>query len=189
MQLDNHARVLAAYGDMTAGRYDIARRKLEELASSGEHKALLYLGWMHEQGLGAPADEQRAAACYQALCDSGDAVGCYYSASLKFRRGNIAEALELYVRAADAGHPSAAYWASVIYSGEGGHAADEERALYYLARAAEHGHAFARRDLARQRMRQPGPIHSRALAALQYLGALFKGLVVVVKDADDPRVR
>ncbi len=68
--------------------------------------------------------------------------GCYHAASLKFRRRDIAGALELYVRAAEAGHPSAAYWASAIYDGEGDYARDPERATYYLVKAAECGHVF-----------------------------------------------
>jgi len=188
-QSDHHGRLLAAHADMTAGRYDAARAALEQLVSQGEQQALLYLGWMHERGLGGPVDEVQAAACYRSLCDRGDPVACYHAASLKFRRSDIGGALDLYVRAADAGHPSAAYWASAIYSGGRGHARDPVRATRYLAKAAEHGHAFARRDLAKQRMHESGPIHSRILAAFQYSCAVLKGFTIIAKDADDPRVR
>ena len=188
-QPDNYARLLAAHAEMSAGRYGAARAALEQLVSVGEHQALLYLGWMHERGLGSPVDEARAAACYQTVCDTGDQWGCYHAAYLKFRRRDIAGALELYVRAAEAGHPSAAYWASAIYDGEGGYACDPERATYYLVKAAECGHVFARRDLAKQRMRQPGRIRCRAFAALQYSWEVLKGFPIIAKDADDPRVR
>ena len=135
-QPDNQSRLRAAHADMTAGRYGEARAAFEQLESEGEQQALLYLGWMHEQGLGGPVDAAQALACYRTLCGTGDSVACYHAASLEFRHGNSAQALDLFLRAADAGHPSAAYWAAALYGGEGGHARDPERETHYLHQAA-----------------------------------------------------
>ena len=186
---DSHARLLAAHADMAAGRYESARVAFEDLASRGEMQALLYLGWMHERGLGGKVDESRAASYYQALCDTGDPVGCYHAASLKFRRRDVSGALELYSRAAVAGHPSAAYWASAILSGEGGYSRDPERATYFLTKAASLGHVFACRDLAKQRLQVAGSVRGKALALLEYCWAVLKGFSILAKNMDDPRVR
>lgn len=188
-QPDNQSRLRAAHTDMTAGRYDDARAAFVQLVTEGEQQALLYLGWMHERGLGVPADAVQARACYRSLCDAGDPAACYYAASLEFRHGNSGQALGLFLSAADAGHPSAAYWAAALYGGEGGHARDPERETHYLEKAAQLGHAFARRDLVKRRLRGPGSVRSKVLAALQYGWTLFSGITKIARDADDPRVR
>jgi TPR repeat protein len=186
---DNYNRLLGAYDDMSAGRYDVAHEKFEQLASVGEEKALLYLGWMYEQGLGCSVDEKQADVYYKKLCDMGDDSACYHSASLKFRHNDIPGALALFERAAESGHPSAAYWASAIYSGEGGYIQDSERATYYLEIAANLGHAFAKRDIAKKRVHEADQVYSKVIAVFQYLWCLLKGIAVIGKDADDLRVR
>jgi TPR repeat protein len=188
-QYTDHKRLMAAYADMSAGRFDAARATLASLVSEGETRALLYLGWMHERGLGNAVDEQKAADCYSTLCAQNDPDACYYAASLMFRRGDIPGALESYVRAADMGHPSAAYWASAIFDGDGGLQPDPQQSAKYLKLAAESGHMFARRDLAKQQVRTGRGLWDKILASVKYMSALLRGLALLAKNADDPRVR
>jgi TPR repeat protein len=189
MESDSHKRFLGAYEQMNAGRYIEARAAFEQLLSEGEQRALIYLGWMDEQGLGGTADELRAAARYKVFSDQGDPVACYYLASLKLKQADVQGALPLFLLAANAGHPSAAYWASAIYDGEYGEGADCIKAATYLARAAELGHIFAQRDLAAKRMRESSSFISRAKGAIDYVGAKLRGLVLIIRDANDPRIR
>jgi TPR repeat protein len=185
----DHKRLMAAYADMNAGRYDAARAALESLVSEGETRAILYLGWMYERGLGIAVDEQKAADCYRSLCARNDPDACYYAASLMFRRGNTPGALESYVRAADMGHPSAAYWASAILGGEGGLPPDPHQSAKYLKLAAGRGHMFARRDLAKQQVHAGRGLWNKVLASVKYLSAVLHGFALIAKNADDPRVR
>ena len=188
-QYTDHKRLMAAYADMNAGRYDAARAALESLVSEGEMRALLYLGWIYERGLGNAVDEQKAANCYRALCARNDPDACYHAASLMFRRGDTLGALELHVQAADMGHPSAAYWASAILDGEGGLQPDPQRSARYLKLAADCGHMFARRDLAKQQFRAGRGLWEKVLALVKYLSAVLRGFALLAKNTDDPRVR
>lgn len=186
---DNHARLQSAYADMSAGRYAEAREALERLVQEGERRASLYLGWMYEQGLGVPVNENQAATHYELLAHANDPEGSYYAASLKLKRGDAAGALAGFVLAAAAGNPSAAYWASAIYSGEKGFPVDVTKATAYLTKAASLGHVFAQRDLAKQRVRESKSMLAKAEAMLSYIGAKLKGLAMIVRNTHDPRVR
>lgn len=188
-QYKDNARLMSAYADLNAGRHDEARAALDALAAAGEQRAFLYLGWIHERGLGTNIDEARAAACYLQLCDEGDADACFYAGSLNFRRRRMAEALNLYVRAAKAGHPSAAYWASAIYGGEGNTVVQPALADEYLRLAAANGHVFAKRDLAKQLMTETRSPFGKISAATKYASAILRGIALLARNADDPRVR
>ena len=189
MQSANEQRLAAAYADMITGRHEQAHAALTDLLAKGESGSLTYLGWMYERGLGVATDEEHAADMYRRACEQGNMLGCFYWASLKFRRGDVVGALESYVRAADAGHPSAAYWASAIYEGEGGYPANPSLARHYLGLAAERGHVFAQRDLAKQQLFDSSSLMAKASAMLRYLQALLKGLAMIIRNAEDPRVR
>jgi TPR repeat protein len=186
---DNHARLLKAYADMNAGRYAEAKAALERLLKDGERQASLYLGWMYEQGLGVPVNEDQAANHYETLSREKDPDGSYYAASLRLKRGDAAGALAGFLLAAEAGNPSAAYWASAIYSGQKGFPVDAAKATAYLTKAASLGHVFAQRDLAKQRLRESKGMPAKAGAMLSYVGAKLRGLAMITKGTHDPRVR
>lgn len=182
-------RLTAAYDDMTAGRYAAAHAAFAALAAGGELLGHTYLGWMYERGLGVAVDENRARDLYRLACDGGEPIACYYGASLKYRRGDAAGALEMFVRAADVGHASAAYWAYVICRGGRGFPADPVRASEYLRLAASRGHVFAQRDWAKLQIRAQSSLLAKASALLQYARALVKGVAIAMRNADDSRVR
>ncbi len=188
-QNENYSRLLAAHVDLEAGRYDTARAQFEELGALGDEQALMYLGSMHERGLGGSIDEAAAAACYRKSCDAGNATSCFFLGLLKFRNGDFESALEPYRTAADAGHPAAAYWIAQIYGDRTNPRADQVKETHYLEIAVRGGHAFAARDLAKARMRKSGSIISKVHAFGQYLIAIIRGIVIIARNADDPRVQ
>lgn len=186
---ENHSRLLTAHGDLIAGRYDAARSVFEELATIGDAQALLYLGSMYERGLGVPVDDAIAADFYKRSCDSGNLTSCFFLGMLKYRSRDIEGALRWYRIAAEAGHPAAAYWIAQIYGDPSNLFTDQAEALRYLKMADRGGHAFAARDLAKKRMRTSGSIISKLFACAHYIKAIVKGMFIIAKDTDDPRVQ
>lgn len=63
------------------------------------------------------------------------------------------------------------------------------RFLESSARAAELGHAYARRDIARRRMRTSKDLGGRLNASLSYGKAKLVGLVLTIRNAHDWRIR
>ena len=186
---DSHSRLAKSYAQMNAGKYNEARVSFERLANEGERQAIFYLAWMDEKGFGDAIDEARAAERYRYLCEAGDQLAFYYFAAMKLRQGDAAGALALFMRAADSGNPSGAYWASAIHSGHGGYPLNAEMARKYLIRAAELGHVFAQRDLARGRMQAPTGIGARLTGTIEYVFAKVKGFAMIVRYVSDFRVR
>lgn len=186
---EHFARLQAACADLGVGKYERASRELEELARLGESQALLQIGWMHEQGLGRRQNAEEALRCYEALAEMGNRDASYYVASLRFRQGDAVGALPHFLRAAEAGNPSAAYWAAAIYGGEKGFPVDAAKEALLLDRAAELGHLFAQRDLARRRMSRANGVREKLRAFADWMRIKGRGLRQIVLDVEDLRVR
>jgi len=185
----NHDRLMSAYADMNAGRYEKARQTFNQLADAGEQQALVYLGWMDEQGFGGSANEQQAELRYKRLADSGDHVASYYYGALKLRQGSLSEALVAFVGAAEGGHPSAAYWASALYGGENGFPRNREKEIFYLKQAASFGHVYARRDLAKMQVTEAKSLGAKVKSLCVYFFEKMKGVYLISRNQHDPRVR
>lgn len=185
----NHSLLMNAYADMNAGRYEKARQTFSQLADAGEHQALVYLGWMDEQGLGGLPNEQQAELRYKSSAESGDCIASYYYGCLKLKQGALDEALVLFSSAAENGHPSAAYWVSALYGGEKGYPKNREMEIIYLEKAASLGHVYARRDIARNRIRESNYFIERLWNRLRYFSEKLKGIYLTAKNHQDPRVR
>lgn len=168
-------------------REDYARaRELLELAkqSGGLGAGSLQLGWLCERGLGGPPDIKRAMDLYEIARSHDVALGSYHLGSLLMRQGQSDRAMQLMAESATEGNASAAYWAYVLNQ-----ASDARRANQFLVQAAELGHAFAQRDLARQEMRGAATLTGWASALWRYWRAKARGASMAVRDVNDPRVR
>lgn len=188
-EADRHARLAGAHAAMSRGDHTNARQAFEQLVSEGDKQALLYLAWMDERGMGAPADVERAGARYAELAKAGDPLGAYYLASLKLRAGDAATALELFKVSAEAGNSSGAYWVSAIYGGEGHFPKNTELEERYLLRAAELGHVFAQRDIARRMIGRASNPFQKAVRNFLYQIAKLRGFALIALNANDFRVR
>jgi len=186
---ENYDRLLAAYENLEAGRYDAARAEFEALGALGEHQALLYLGSMYERGLGVEIDQAAAAAFYGTSCAAGNTKSCFFLGLLKFRNGDFEGALGPYRIAADAGHPAAAYWIAQIYGDIKNPRFDKNQKIHYLKIASKRGHVFATRDLAKINILESKSLFSKLVAFSSYLKSILKGFFIILRDADDPRVQ
>jgi predicted Zn-dependent protease len=150
---------------------------------------MVNFGWLLEQGLGGERDIPRAIGLYRealAVEPAGHVTAFYLGLAL-MNHGDRREGAKLLQKEADAGNPSAAYWLYALSS----EAHDpESKALsdMSLLRAAELGHAYAIRDLARRRVNS-----SRGLNKLNALFACWKAkaraMALTIRNVNDPRVR
>lgn len=177
-----------AYNAFEAGNYGLAKELFERIVQQ-DSRAHLYLGWMYDQGLGTTADSKKAEYHYRYLSEVNDADGKYYLASLLQKKGDLASAVKLYEESADLNQVSAAYWAYTLRSGEPVSLFDKDKADFYLKKAAILGHLFAKRDLALQEMQSGTGVKQRVNARVRYLLLKLKGLVLIVRNSQDMRVR
>jgi len=78
------------HGYMAAksGDYATARRILERQAAQGVTQAMTWMGWMEDNGLGAPEDPDKAAEWDRRAAEAGDHVGMFnYGLDLLRGRG------------------------------------------------------------------------------------------------------
>ncbi len=78
------------HGYMAAksGDYETARRILEKQAEQGVTQAMTWMGWMEDNGLGAPEDPDKAAAWDRRAAEAGDHIGMFnYGLDLLRGRG------------------------------------------------------------------------------------------------------
>lgn len=174
---------------LASGNYDDAYAAFSRLADAGNGWANLNLGWMNQQGLGRDVDLTQAEEHY--LRAQGLAVphAPYYLGSLYRQLKRYPEALENFERAAAAGNPSGAYWAySMLHRGDEV-ARDSDKAGHYLQRAAELGHVFAKRDLAKRMIR--GELGFRKITSGLWT-LLTSGISmgrIAASDMEDMRIR
>jgi len=166
-------------------KYIEARRDYEIAVRDGFTEASVQLGWLWEEGLGGARDTERAKYFYQQAIDKGEVVlGSYYLASLLMKQEGSQRAADLFRAAANGGHASAAYWLYIIESERG-----EASVWRSLEVAAALGHEFARRDLARQRMRNATSLLNWFGGLGSYFMAKVRGLLIILSNPNDPRVR
>ena len=96
----------------------------KELAEQGDAVGQYNLGFMYDNGEGAPENDAEAVKWYRLAAGQGDAIA-QFNLALMYRRGegvpqNDAEAVKWYRLAADQGHADAQYNLGLMYAkGEG----------------------------------------------------------------------
>jgi TPR repeat protein len=130
-------------------RYGEARTILEQLADANDPRAHLYLGMMHEQGLGLPSkDVREAVARYRRAAELGHSwaqmkLGRALSTGELGLRRNDDEALRWLRSAAEGGEPYAAMFIGYSYETGRGVPVDTAEALRWYRRAADGGDQWA----------------------------------------------
>ena len=181
--------VHAAYELMVSGRHGQAYGRFVELACTGDGWAALYAGWMHHQGLGRAVDCGAAEQSYKQALEFGVPDAAYYLGTLYREQQRYSQALEYFDRAARSDNPSAAYWAYRMLARGEGVPQDDAKAAEYLKRAAQLGHVYAARDLARRTLRsRPGFVECvKALCA--WIANGFRAARLAGRDPNDYRIR
>jgi hypothetical protein len=174
---------------LDAGKYDEAARRFTELAAAGDASANLHLGWMAQKGLGSQADLVKAEQFYLRAHAQGLAEAAYYLGTLYRSMNRARDALRYLEEAASKAHPSAAYWAYVMYQEGEGVPRDEDKAARFLERAAELGHIFARRDLAKRMMRGRLGVGKIPSGLYNFIANVFQSARLAASNPEDTRLR
>jgi TPR repeat protein len=174
-----------AFDALANHKYELARHCFESAVGRGAIDGAVHLGWLYERGLGGSADIVRAEEFYEIGRRVDAKLGSYYLGLLLKGKTKNDRAISLLEESAELGHPSAAYWAYVLNS-EAGYT---NRAQDYLTKAAKLQHLFARRDLARLKMRQANSVKDWFDALRDYYCAKAQGALIAIKDIEDMRIR
>ena len=121
---------------------------------------------------------------YRLAMPTQPALSNYYLGRTFKEMGNSENALPHLEAAAALGNPSAAYWAHAIYSDAG----QTGEAQKFLLLAGELGHVYAQRDLARSSLSNASSIGAWMASLYKYFKVKATGVVLVLKNAEDPRV-
>ncbi|WP_353117248.1 tetratricopeptide repeat protein [Nitratidesulfovibrio sp.] len=120
-------------------------------AKSGDPRAQLQLGMLHEEGRGVPQDLRRAEALYRQAIAKGDANAMNQLAVLidsgRSSSSDRGEAVRLFRKAAEKGNGLAAYNLGLMLREGRGTRKDWPQAAYWLACADVLGEARAMKDL------------------------------------------
>ena len=167
--------------------YERARTLLQGL--SNDKEAQLWLAYLYQEGLGGTADLDKARETYQPLADADEPQGLYYLASLFLNTRQLTEAMRYFEKSAKLRHVSGAYWAAALHDGYSGYPKDPQKHLFFLGQAANLGHIFALRDMARLDMRNARNVAAWGKAFIRYFNAKSRGLFFAVRDPQDLRLR
>lgn len=116
----------------------------ETLAKQGDDDALIMVGRFYEIGSGVEKNLGKAEEIYQQLADKNNARGTNLLAMLKEDQGKKEEAIELYLKAAKLGSPSANNNLGMLY--ENNHDYVKAKEMYEIA-IKEHNSSYAMMSL------------------------------------------
>jgi tetratricopeptide (TPR) repeat protein len=129
-------------------RDDSEAFRLNHLAAqAGNHDAVLAMGWFYLNGVGVEADERAAVLWYRKSARQGDPKAMFSLGQIAYLRGEFAEALTCFERAAGKGHQRSNFWIGKMYWRGNGVAKNQKVAKNYFARAASGKVQEAKRTL------------------------------------------
>lgn len=127
--------------------YNKAKQHFLRSAESGNAGAWVWLGIMHEKGLGVNRDYKKAVEYYQLASDKGDGLGKYYLALIYYRGTeiptNYTEAFKLFSYLAEQKDINGSYYLGHMYANGRGVSKDAREALKLYSYAAEMGNVDA----------------------------------------------
>jgi TPR repeat protein len=135
------------------GDYETAFKEFKHSADQGHAPAQHNLGWLYDQGHGAPRDYARAVMWYRKAALQGYAPA-QYNLGWMYDKGHgvpqdYAQAAMWYRRAATQGHAPAQNILGMMHFYGQGVARDYEQAVQWYRKAATRGHAYGQYNLAK----------------------------------------
>jgi TPR repeat protein len=117
-----------------------------EAAESGDHDAVLAMGWFHLNGIGVEADSEKAEYWYRKSARQGETRAMFSLGQMAYLGTAYEDALLWFNRAADKGHKRSLYWLGKLYwRGQGVVASDKKGGMILFQKAAKGNVAEARR--------------------------------------------
>jgi uncharacterized protein len=116
-------------------------------AESGNHDAVLAMGWFYHNGVGVEPDMSLAKRWYKKSARQGEPMAMFSLGQLANEEREYADALVWFRRAAEKGHARSLFWiGKLFWKGHGVHA-DRKRAISFFRKAAAQKVPAARRTL------------------------------------------
>lgn len=141
-----------AWKSLMAHDYAIAWKELPALAEKGYPEAWLYLGWMHDKGLGVPVSYAEAETCYNKSASLGSVEALYYLGRLHKENGAAEKSFDSFLKAVNMGYLPAIYWVGRAYLKGDGVGRDVEKAKVYIKKAVDAGNLNARLQYSRAQL-------------------------------------
>lgn len=171
------------------GNYHLALDGFVELIKAGDLSVALNAGWIHQNGLTGTINVSEAERLYLLAFDYDETNARYYLWTLlKNSPQRESDALVFLESAAMRGHPSAAYWAYIHFS-DLSTDNSQIKATEYLTLASNAGHLYARRDFFRRKMSTEKHLFKKIQSTCNYFLTKLEGVILVLKNSDDLKIR
>lgn len=167
------------------GRFDEAYSLCVRLGEAGSTAAQLRLGWMYQAGKGVQKDVEKAESWYGRAIRPDSARAEFNLASIYWEKRDAKQMIQWLERSATKGYPPAMYELGRMYHAGYGVAVDTEKSLGYTEQAAQKGHLFARREIAREMLIGHRGWQRMPLGFLELLSVFWTGFRVARKDLYD----
>jgi len=175
---DQFGRAAALYLEK---RYGAAYSIYEDLASDGVVWAYVRLGAMYRDGLGVPANVEKALQWFTKAIDAGSVEALFYAGRLLTDENRHSEALPLYQAAARQDYVPAIYRLGRTYRDGAGVPVDDKLATEFFTRAAAMGNVFAKRELIVRQIKA-GSALGRLKGTVAFSQLLWEAIRTKVKD-------
>ena len=189
---DNQAdlqRLHVAWKTYVAGDYAAAMREFSGLAEKGHSRAWLYLGWLHNKGLGTPINYSKAEVCYKNAISLGNVDALIPLGRLYKKSASAEKSFGCFLSAASKGNLSGIYWVGRSYLYGNGVEKDMEKAKTYLKTAMKKGHVYARLDYRAAQIRGSFGGWQRIAGLLGSFKAIVMAIIVHRTDPYGDRIR
>ena len=130
-----------------------AMTRFSALANSGSPMSLVYIGYIHEEGLGVEKSVSRAEEFYRRAYERGSISGAFRLGGLSWKREDYKRAEEYFSFGAEKNDPRSMYWLACSHLRIIDDQDRLERAARLLERASSLGHLQSTRKLGKIFMR------------------------------------
>lgn len=165
-------------------QFDEAFRRGLPLAVAGSTSAQMAVGWMYQCGKGVGRNFDQAESWYRRVAETGSPVGEYYVGTVFGQRGQWSHAFEWFERAAAQDFLPAIYKVGKSYRRGLGVPTDPAKGLALIRAAADRGHLFARRDVARLKLAGRLGLLQIPAGLIEFLRVLKDGVRVGLTGAE-----
>ena len=180
--------VKSGYVLYDAGDYVGAISAFRSEAANGSVIAIVWLGYLHEIGKGAPLDLVEAERYYRQATDAGSGNGPHYLGNLLLRADRTADAVAAFEIAASRGFSPAIYRLGALHEHGHGVPKDEAKAEILYREAAKFGNLWARRKIAVRMMKGVDGVLKIVPGAVAFAALTCAVIRIGSKDVGDPRL-
>jgi uncharacterized protein len=159
-----------------------------ELAQDGDVFAQTQIAAMHYRGKGTARNLLEAEKWYRSAAESGDRYARFVLARFLIDERRELEAFDLLLQLSELPYLPACYWLSRLYSRGERVKKNAQLASYYLQYSGEHGHIWARRELALQKLLGKMGLNKVFSGCVDFVRVAIDGYSLAGSNPDDERL-